>query len=40
MKTDYAIDACEPEGNEINQADASAFFLEGYLFALSKLKGE
>jgi hypothetical protein len=30
MKTDYAIDACEPEGNEINSADAGAFFLEGY----------
>ena len=34
MATDYAVFASEPEGNEINQADAAAFFLEGYNYAL------
>ena len=29
-KSDYAWAAVEPEGNEINFADASAFFLEGF----------
>jgi hypothetical protein len=34
METDYAVFACEPEGNEINKADAAAFFLEGYEYAV------
>lgn len=37
MKTDYAVFAVEEKGNEINKADAGAFFLEGYGFAV-KLK--
>ena len=31
MSTDYAVEAVGPA--EINQADAGAFFLEGFLFA-------
>lgn len=34
MSTDYA---CEAVGEEINTADAAAFFLEGYEYALKKL---
>ena len=30
LETDYA---CEAVGEEINTADAAAFFLEGYLYA-------
>jgi hypothetical protein len=32
-KTDYACFAVEEDGNEINKADAGAFFLEGYNYA-------
>ncbi|PKQ69368.1 hypothetical protein BZG01_00070 [Labilibaculum manganireducens] len=38
MKTDYACFANEEKGNEINTADAGAFFLEGYNCALRGLK--
>ena len=34
METDYAVFASEPKGNEINKADAGAFFLEGYNYAI------
>jgi hypothetical protein len=37
MKTDYACFAVEHEGNEINTADAAAFFLEGYNYLVRKL---
>jgi len=40
MQTNYAHDAVEPEGNEINQADAGAFFLEGYLYGKAELTAE
>jgi len=32
-QTDYACFAVEADGNEINKADAGAFFLEGYNYA-------
>lgn len=33
-KTDYAFDLCDCDGlNPADWADASAFFLEGYLYA-------
>jgi hypothetical protein len=32
-ETDYACFAIEEKGNEINKADAGAFFLEGYNYA-------
>lgn len=35
MRTDYAHDAV---GEEINKADAGAFFLEGYMFAQKKMR--
>jgi hypothetical protein len=37
METDYAAFASEPAGNEINKADAGAFFLEGYQYAIKLL---
>ena len=33
MQTEYAHEAIQPKGNEINTADAGAFFLEGALYA-------
>lgn len=38
MQCDYACFAIETNENEINTADASAFFLEGYLEAQRRLK--
>lgn len=38
MQCDYACFAVETDENEINTADASAFFLEGYLEAQRRLK--
>jgi hypothetical protein len=38
MQCDYACFAAETDENEINTADASAFFLEGYLEAQRRLK--
>ena len=38
LKSDYACFAVESEGNEINTADASSFFLEGYCEAQRRLK--
>lgn len=38
MQCDYACFAVEADENEINTADASAFFLEGYLEAQRRLK--
>ena len=35
--TDYACFAVEPEGNEINFADAAAFYLEGWNACRSRL---
>ena len=35
--TDYACFAVEPEGNEINFADAAAFYLEGCNACRSRL---
>lgn len=40
METDYACFAVEEDGNEINKADAGAFFLEGYLYAQKFLGNE
>lgn len=37
METDYACFAVEADGNEINKADAGAFFLEGYNYAKNNL---
>lgn len=37
MQCDYAVFAVEEEENIINTADASAFFLEGYLEAQRRL---
>jgi len=37
METDYAVFACE-ETEPINKADAGAFFLEGYEYALKELE--
>lgn len=37
METDCAVFSIEHEGNEINVADAAAFFLEGYNYALEQL---
>ena len=36
-ETDYACFAVEPEGNEINFADAAAFYLEGWNACRSRL---
>jgi hypothetical protein len=36
-ETDYACFAVEPEGNEINFADAAAFYLEGWNACCSRL---
>ena len=36
-ETDYACFAVEPEGNEINYADAAAFYLEGWNACRSRL---
>lgn len=36
MRTDYAIEVNEPECNEINTADAAAFYYEGYNAAIEK----
>lgn len=33
QQTEYAFEAVEIPGNEINSADAAAFFLEGYEYA-------
>ena len=38
QRTDYAVFAVEEEGNEINYADAGAFFLEGYEYAQKLIK--
>ena len=35
--TDYAFDAEHQDENPINGADATAFFLEGYLYACKRL---
>ena len=37
-RTSYAALACQPEGNEINQYDAAAFFYEGYEYARRQVK--
>lgn len=37
-ETDYACFAVEEDGNEINKADAGAFFLEGYNYAKGNLR--
>ena len=37
-RTDYAAFAVEEPGNEINYADAAAFFLEGYEYAQKLIK--
>ena len=39
QETDYACFAVEEDGNEINDADAAMFFLEGYNYA-KKLQNE
>lgn len=38
-RTDYAFFSVEPEGNEINMADASQFYLAGYDRAMRLLRG-
>jgi len=40
MKTDYACFAVETKGNEINKADAGAFFLAGFEYAQKQRKLE
>jgi len=37
MKTDYACFAVETKENEINKADAGAFFLSGFEYAQKKM---
>jgi hypothetical protein len=39
-ETDYACFAVEPEGNEINYADAAAFYLEGWNAYRSRLTND
>jgi len=40
-RCDYAYDHCDLDGqNPVNWADASAFFLSGYIQALKDLKAE
>lgn len=36
--TDYACEATHQDENPINSGDATAFFLEGYLYARKRLK--
>ena len=36
--TDYAFEAANQDGNPINTGDATAFFLEGYLYARKIVK--
>ena len=38
-QSNYGQDAVEMPGNEINTADAAAFFLEGYEYARRVLQG-
>ena len=38
QQTDYAAFAVEEPGNEINYADAGAFFLEGYEYAQKSIR--
>jgi hypothetical protein len=39
QRSDYGQGAVEMPGNEINTADAAAFFLEGYEYARRVLQG-
>lgn len=36
-KTDYAFEATHQDENPINGGDATAFFLEGYLYARKRI---
>jgi len=40
METDYAVFAVEEDGNEINKADASSFFYEGYVYGIKHKTGQ